>query len=107
MLDSQGLLYPSKEQFDLPALFVEVCNLFGGRVEIVGDDAQHLAGIDGDLKLAHRHLQRVFAASCEPRPQMPDSVAENISVLWYSVHLHPFVRRVLLQPPPEPATHIR
>jgi hypothetical protein len=37
-LDSKRLLDPAEEQFDLPALFVELCDLVCRRVEVVGDD---------------------------------------------------------------------
>src|SRR5512138_3620768 len=62
VLDSQGLLDPAEEQFDLPALFVEIGNLLCRSVEVVGDDAQHLAAIDGHLDLPYRNLQWVLAA---------------------------------------------
>ena len=61
-LNSQSLLDPAEEQFDLPSLFVKVCDFFRRRVEVIGDDAQHLAGIDDHPDLTNRHLQRVFAA---------------------------------------------
>ena len=79
-LDSQGLLDPAEDQFDLPALFVKVGNLLRRCVEVIGNDAQHLAGIDDRPDLADRHLHRVVAALREPSRQMTDAVAEHIAV---------------------------
>ena len=42
MLDPEDLLDPAEEQLDRPATFVEIGNLAGWRIEIVGDDAQNL-----------------------------------------------------------------
>src|SRR5215475_11137608 len=52
--DFEGLLDPSEEQLDGPAKLVERCDLLGGGVQIVGQDAQHLAAIGLDPDLAHR-----------------------------------------------------
>ncbi len=42
-LDPQGLVDPAEEQFDLPALLVEVGDLGGWSIQIVGHDAQDRA----------------------------------------------------------------
>src|ERR1700722_17679230 len=60
--DLKGLLDPAKEQLDRPAALVEKGDLGGRGVEIVGQDAQYLAGVGGDPHLAHRVLHRVGAA---------------------------------------------
>src|SRR5262245_51242873 len=65
-LDSQYLLDPAKEQLDFPALPVEIGDLLGRRIEVVGDDTQHLAGFDAYAKLADGDLHRVLAAAGEP-----------------------------------------
>ena len=52
--DLECLLDPAKEQLDCPAPLVELGNLLRGGIEIVGEDAQHLAGISFDAHLAHR-----------------------------------------------------
>ena len=44
VLDPEVLLGPFEEQLDLPTLLVEVGDLLGWGVEIVGEDAQDLAG---------------------------------------------------------------
>ena len=45
MADFQRLLDPAEEQLDLPAALVELGDLLGGGVEVVGEDAQRLAGL--------------------------------------------------------------
>ena len=52
--DLEVLLDPFEEQLDLPALFVEFCDVFGGGVEIVGQDPDLLAGGEAHDDLAHR-----------------------------------------------------
>ena len=59
-LISKRLLDPAKEQFDLPALFVKLCDLFCRRVEIIGDDAQLPAALDDHADLPDRNLQRIL-----------------------------------------------
>src|SRR6202011_5187152 len=49
--DLQCLLDPAEEQLDAPAALVEIRDLLGGGLEIVGQDPQHLAGFD-----PHPHL---------------------------------------------------
>src|ERR1041384_4939162 len=44
--DLQGLLDPAKEQLDRPAPAVEIGNLLRAGLKIIGEDAQHLAGLD-------------------------------------------------------------
>src|SRR5437879_5229451 len=60
--DSKRLLDLTKEQLDLPALFVEVCDLFGRRIEVIGDNAQQLTGVDDHADLPDWNLQRILAA---------------------------------------------
>ena len=45
MGDFQHLFHQAEEQLDQPAPLVEIGDLLGGRVEIVGEDAQRLAGV--------------------------------------------------------------
>ena len=52
VLDLEGLLDPSEEEFDGPAALVEVGDLLGGGVEVVGDDAQGFAVFELDADLA-------------------------------------------------------
>ena len=45
--DAEGLFDPSEEELDGPATLVEVGDLLGGGVEVVGDDAQgRLAAVE-------------------------------------------------------------
>ena len=94
----QRLLDPAEEQFDLPTLFVKVRNLCRRSVEIIGDDAQHLAGIDNHPDLPNWYLQRVFAAVGKPLRQMTDTITENIAILGDAVLMHHCERGVFLQP---------
>jgi hypothetical protein len=41
--DLENLLDPAEEQLDGPAAFVEVGDLLGGGIEVIAEDAQHLA----------------------------------------------------------------
>ena len=104
VLDSKRLLDPAKEQFDLPALFVKLCDLFCRRVEIIGDDAQLPAALDDHADLPDRNLQRILAAVGEPGRQMTDAVGHNVAVLGDAVLLHHTERSVLLQPRSEEHT---
>src|SRR5262249_59121624 len=56
--DLQSLLDPSKEQLDRPSSLVQVGDLLRARREIIGENAQHLAGIVSDPDFADeaRHL---------------------------------------------------
>ena len=44
--DLEGLFDPPEEQFDRPATFVKVGDLLCARCQVVGEDAQDLAGLD-------------------------------------------------------------
>ena len=68
-LDPERLLDPAEKQFDLPTLLVEVCDLLCRSIQVIGDDAQHLAGIVDDPNLPDRHLHWVVAAVGEPGRQ--------------------------------------
>src|SRR5439155_25676988 len=98
MSDSKRLLDPAEEQFDLPALFVKVCDFFCPCVEIIGHDAQQLAGVDDHGDLPDRNLQRILAAVGESCRQMADAVAHNIAVPGRAVLLYHSYRSILLQP---------
>jgi len=50
--DLQGLFDPSEEQLDRPSPLVEVGDLLRARLDVVGEDAQHLAGLDRNPDLA-------------------------------------------------------
>jgi hypothetical protein len=46
--DLEGLLDPAEEQLDGPAALVKIGDLLGRSIEVVAEDAQHLAGIEPD-----------------------------------------------------------
>src|SRR5664279_4656821 len=48
VLDLQGLFYPAEEQLDLPSAFVQVCDVLGACLQIVGEQTQDLARFDPD-----------------------------------------------------------
>ena len=78
--DLQGLLDPAEEQLDSPAPPVERGDLVGGGVEVVAEDAQHLAGLGGDADLPHRVAERVLAAARLALRQQADAVREDAGV---------------------------
>jgi len=76
------------------------------RIEVVGDDAQKLAGIGEHADFPHGHWQRILAAGRQPLWQMTDAVAEDVAALGHLVFMHDGQRRILLQPRHEPAAGI-
>src|SRR5437660_12608561 len=92
------LIDPRKVKLYLPALFVEVCYLFGRRIEVIGNNAKQLTGVDDHADLPDWNLQRILAAVGEPGRQMADAVAGKIGGRGDAVLLHPAERSVLLQP---------
>lgn len=56
-VDLEALLDPAKEQLDRPAALVEVSDLAGAGIEIVAQDAQHLAAVEPDAHFARRVLK--------------------------------------------------
>src|SRR5271169_4292517 len=59
--DLQGLLDPSKEQFDGPSTLVQVRDVLRACLQIIGEDAQHLAGLDYNPNFADESRHRVVA----------------------------------------------
>ncbi len=49
--DLQGLLDPSKEQLDRPSTLVEVGDILRAGLQVIGEDAQHLAALVDDAAL--------------------------------------------------------
>ena len=75
--DFQSLLDPSKEQLDSPSTLVQIGNFLCTRGQIVGEDAQHFAGLDHDLNLADKTRHRIFAGGCEPFGKVTGPIAQN------------------------------
>src|ERR1700722_483189 len=79
--DPERLLHHPEEQFDLPAALVEAGDLLGRRVEVVGENAQPLAGFGLDGDFAHRLPDRIFALVALTGGQEPDVIAQNVRSL--------------------------
>src|SRR3990167_8635418 len=98
VLDLQGLFDPAEEQLDGPAAFVEVGDLLGGGIQIVGDDAQGLAVVEGDANLADRVAEGVLAGGGQALGQQADAVVEQLRARWQGLLGGDGERGVLLQP---------
>ena len=98
-LDAQILLHPFEEQLDLPAALIEIGDLAGGCLEVVGEDAQHLAGLDPHADFAHRFAERVFTAAGQADRQKSDAVGEDIGFATRNAaRVFQSQRRVLFEP---------
>src|SRR3981189_909111 len=75
--DFQSLLDPSKEQLDGPSTLVQIGNFLCTRGQIVGEDAQHFAGLDHDLNLADKTRHRIFAGGFERFGKVTGPIAQN------------------------------
>src|SRR5258708_2425017 len=64
--DFQGLFDTSKEQLDGPSTLVQVGDFLCADGQIIGEDAQYLAGLDYDLDFAHPARHRIVPGSGEP-----------------------------------------
>src|SRR5258708_8532414 len=61
MADLQGLFDPSKEQLDRPSTLVEVGDVLRACLDVIGEDAQHLAGLDDDANFTDEPRHWVVA----------------------------------------------
>lgn len=77
MPDLEVLLDPFEEQFDLPALLVELSDLAGRGVEIIGQDADDFAGGDAHGDLAYRVGHGVAPRPGHALRQQTDAVRED------------------------------
>jgi len=75
--DLEGLFDPSEEQLDRPAALVKVGDLLRARRQVVGEDAQDLAGFGPHPHLSHQSRHRILARGGEPLGQMSDTVADQ------------------------------
>jgi hypothetical protein len=66
-----------KEQLDLPARLVEVCDLLRRCIEIVADEAQNLACVGPDMDLTQVARERVAAIGGETACQPDDAVGND------------------------------
>src|SRR6516225_8555774 len=96
--DLEGLLDPAEEQLDRPAALIEIGDLPGGGVEVVAQDAQHLAGVELDAHFPHRVLEGVEPiVGLAPR-QMADTIGEDDGAGGYWQFLDHRQRRVGFEP---------
>src|ERR1700693_2517832 len=75
--DLEGLFDPSEEQLDRPAALVKVSDLLRARRQVVGEDAQDLAGLGAHPPLPHKSPHRILARGGEPPGQISDTVADQ------------------------------
>ena len=75
--DFQGLLDPSKKQFDGPSTLIEVGDLLRAGLQVVCKDAQNLAGLNLDPDFAHQLRHRVTAGCGQAFGKMPGAIAED------------------------------
>ena len=75
--DFQGLFDPSKEQLDGPSALVQIGDFLCARGQIIGEDAQHLAGLDHDLDFADQTRHRIVAGSGKPLRKVSDPIAQD------------------------------
>ena len=104
MADLQGLLDETEEQFDGPAALVEIGDLPGRGIEVVGQDAQYLARVGSDGDLAHRIAERVAAVSCLARRQVADAIGQDGAGLRNRLLAYCGKRRMRLEPGDDPAS---
>ena len=93
--DFEGLLDPAEEQLDGPAALIEVGDLLGGGIEVVREDAQHLAGLDLDAGLRGPGLEGIAAASAWRAGRWP--MRSERMVLPWARQFHQGERRVGLE----------
>src|SRR5437879_2890529 len=60
--DFEDLLDPAEEQLDRPAALIEIGDLLSWGIQVVRQDAQHLAGIELDAHLADGILEGIEPA---------------------------------------------
>ena len=77
VFDLEGLFDPAEEQLDGPAAFVEVGDLLGGSVQVVGGDPQLLAVLEHHADLPQGVLEGVLAAFGHAFGQVADVVVKQ------------------------------
>jgi len=75
--DLERLLDPPEEQLDLPATFVQAGDLLCLGSQIIGEQAQYLAGVDPDLDFANQPTHGVLARGGKPLGKVADMIAED------------------------------
>ncbi len=97
MGDLQGLFDPAKEQLDRPSPLVQVGDFLCACLQIIGEDAQHLAGFDDDPKLAAETRHRIVARRGEPLRKIADPIVQDCRSRRNGTILDDRKRRIGLQ----------
>src|ERR1700688_2493054 len=95
--DLQGLFDPSKEQLDGPSTLVQVGDVLRACLDIIGEDAQYLAGLDDDANFTDQIRHWVVAGGGEPFGKVSGPIAEDRRSRRNWPILHDGERRVGLQ----------
>jgi hypothetical protein len=80
--DFQGLFDPSKEQLDGPSTLIQIGDFLGAGGQIIGEDAQHLAGLNYDPDFTDQTRHRVGAGRREPFGKVSGSIAQDRGFRW-------------------------
>ena len=83
MADFQDLLDPSEEQLDRPATFVQISDVSRAGGQIIGKDAQRLAGLDNNPNFADEGRHRVVARSRETLWKISGPIADDRASRWH------------------------
>ena len=81
--DFQVLFDPAEKQFDLPAGLVEIGNGLCRTIEIVGEQLERLAGIDGDGDHPAVLGEGIPPAAGQPLGQSNDLIADDGGAGWH------------------------
>src|SRR5260221_662538 len=98
VVDFQGLLDPPEEQFDSPSSLVQIGDLLRARSQVIGEDAQHLAGLDHNPNLTDQTRHRILARSREPFRKMSRPIAQDRRSRYDRSILDDRKRRIGLEP---------
>src|SRR6202163_5092643 len=75
--DLQGLFDPAKEQLDGPSTLVQIGDFLRACLKVIGEDAQHLAGLDHDANFTDETRHRVLTRRGEPFGKVPGPITED------------------------------
>src|SRR5271165_835258 len=95
----QCLFHPPKEQLDRPTPLVQVGDFLRARGQIIGEDAQHLTGLDHDADFAHAVRHRVVSRSGKPLWKISDPITQDRRrSCWHRALLDNLKRRIAFEP---------